>query len=171
MVDSDELPANYVPYVPVSKRRAAMMAQLGAGAGPSKRTRKVRTAEDEAELQRAMERELESEKEREEREREVARKGRTLLQESQEVKRLKEIQGVFLGVRGWPSVRILWRRCCHYGYFDLEGSHAQVTCSHALLDLTLKSHASSHLLNAALTRRPKQDSSRQRSGGRSSNAG
>jgi ATP-dependent RNA helicase DDX41 len=87
--DEYSLPADYKPYVPVAKRRAAQLAALGG-----RRGKRVRTAEEEAADVLALEREKESEKEREEREREAARRERTLLQEAQEVRRLKVIEGM-----------------------------------------------------------------------------
>jgi len=93
--DDYALPPDYKPYVPVAKRRAAMMASLGVvGKRP---TKKLRTAEDEAYEAELRKRELETEKDREEREREAARRDRTLLEEAQEVKRRKELEGGYYG--------------------------------------------------------------------------
>ncbi|WVR09449.1 hypothetical protein IAU60_006516 [Kwoniella sp. DSM 27419] len=73
------LPADYKPYVPVAKRRAQMMSQLGQ----KRETKKVKTAE---EIEKEMEEELKEQAEDEERAREKARRERTLLQAAQEVK-------------------------------------------------------------------------------------
>lgn len=81
--DPYELPSNYEPYVPVAKRRAQLLAQLG-GKHQAKRVRT--TDEDEAEAQEAND----SIAQHEEREREKARRERTLLQAAQEVKEKKE---------------------------------------------------------------------------------
>ncbi|KAK6910852.1 hypothetical protein I203_104886 [Kwoniella mangroviensis CBS 8507] len=84
--DEMALPEDYKPYVPVAKRRAQMLSQLG-----SKRetVKKVKTAE---ELEKEVEKELREQAEDEERAREKARRERTLLQAAQEVKERKALE-------------------------------------------------------------------------------
>ncbi|WWD19214.1 hypothetical protein CI109_103672 [Kwoniella shandongensis] len=79
------IPSDYKPYVPVAKRRAQMLSQLGTRQ-PAK---KVKTAE---ELEKEMEEELKEQEEDEERAREKARRERTLLQAAQEVKERRAIE-------------------------------------------------------------------------------
>ena len=79
------IPADYKPYVPVAKRRAQLLNQIGT----KHQVKKVKTAEEvEAELREAKE-----EAEDEERRREKARRERTLLQAAQEVKERKAAEG------------------------------------------------------------------------------
>ena len=78
-----ELPSDYKPYVPVAKRRAQLLAQLG-GKHQAKRVKTTEEIEDEVEV------EDDSVAKQEEREREKARRERTLLQAAQEVKEKKE---------------------------------------------------------------------------------
>ncbi|KAK8854645.1 hypothetical protein IAR55_003384 [Kwoniella newhampshirensis] len=79
------LPSDYKPYVPVAKRRAQMLSQLGT----RHQAKKVKTAE---ELEKEMEEELKEQAEDEERAREKARRERTLLQAAQEVKERKAME-------------------------------------------------------------------------------
>jgi ATP-dependent RNA helicase DDX41 len=79
--DSFDLPADYKPYVPVAKRRKQLLTKLEA--------KKNRTTE---EIERDRLR-REQEEEDEERAREKARRERTLLQQAQEVKERKALEG------------------------------------------------------------------------------
>lgn len=85
--DAFELPEDYKPYVPVAKRRAQMLSQLGA----KHSAKKVKTQE---ELEKEMEEELKEQAEDEARAREKARRERTLLQAAQEVKEQRALEGV-----------------------------------------------------------------------------
>lgn len=85
--DAFELPEDYKPYVPVAKRRAQMLSQLGA----KHSAKKVKTQE---ELEKEMEEELKEQAEDEERAREKARRERTLLQAAQEVKEQRALEGL-----------------------------------------------------------------------------
>nr|XP_019011649.1 ATP-dependent RNA helicase DDX41 [Kwoniella pini CBS 10737]OCF50430.1 ATP-dependent RNA helicase DDX41 [Kwoniella pini CBS 10737] len=80
------LPDDYKPYVPVAKRRAQMLSQLG---GKREIKQKVKTAE---EIEKEMEEELKEQAEDEERAREKARRERTLLQAAQEVKEQQALE-------------------------------------------------------------------------------
>lgn len=93
----DELPADYKPYVPVAKRRAALLGQL------TKRhqAKRIKTAEEVEEEQRAEERDAEAALERA---REKARRERTLLQAAQEVKERRAKEGKsFVVFRPWEG--------------------------------------------------------------------
>ncbi|OCF32706.1 ATP-dependent RNA helicase DDX41 [Kwoniella heveanensis CBS 569] len=83
--DEMTLPADYQPYVPVAKRRAQLMSQLGS----KRETKKAKTAE---ELEKEMEEELKEQADAEERAREKARRERTLLQAAQEVKERQALE-------------------------------------------------------------------------------
>ncbi len=89
--DDDE--DDYVPYVPVAKRRANLLSSIGARHGanaaaiPEKREK---TTED---IQREAEDRVRAIEEAEEKRREKSRKERTLLEEAQEVKRRKAEEG------------------------------------------------------------------------------
>ncbi|KJE05434.1 ATP-dependent RNA helicase DDX41 [Cryptococcus gattii NT-10] len=83
--DAFELPEDYKPYVPVAKRRAQMLSQLGA----KHTAKKVKTQE---EMEREIEEELKEQEEDEERAREKARRERTLLQAAQEVKEQRALE-------------------------------------------------------------------------------
>lgn len=85
--DAFQLPEDYKPYVPVAKRRAQMLSQLGA----KHTAKKVKTQE---EMEREIEEELKEQEEDEERAREKARRERTLLQAAQEVKEQRALEGV-----------------------------------------------------------------------------
>ncbi|WVQ72071.1 hypothetical protein IAR50_001615 [Cryptococcus sp. DSM 104548] len=84
--DEFELPADYKPYVPVAKRRAQLLSQLGAKHSPA--AKRVKTQE---ELEKEVEDEIREQAEDEERAREKARRERTLLQAAQEVKERKAL--------------------------------------------------------------------------------
>lgn len=86
--DDYGLPKDYKPYVPVAKRRAQLLSKLG----PSALSRTIKSDEQAAAEKKAM-RELEEELLKE-------RRHRTLLQEAQEVKRRKELEGWFHTVKG-----------------------------------------------------------------------
>lgn len=79
------LPKDYKPYVPVAKRRAALLNTLGRH--QAKRVKTVEDEEDEEEDD-GVRAELELEKAREK-----ARRERTLLQAAQEVKERKAMEG------------------------------------------------------------------------------
>lgn len=85
-VVDDDLPQDYKPYVRVAKRRAQMLSKLGPGRHVSKKIKTTDELEEEKDALRALD-------EANEREREKARQQRTLLQEAQEVKRQKELEG------------------------------------------------------------------------------
>lgn len=91
--DSD-LPNDYKPYVPVAKRRAQMLSKLGPGRPMSKKIKTTEEIEEEKGALRALD-------EANEREREKARQQRTLLQEAQEVKKKKEMEGELTQGRHW----------------------------------------------------------------------
>lgn len=91
--DAYSLPADYKPYVPVAKRRAALMANLGVVGASSKRAKRTKTAEEDAALKAELAREIEDAAEKDEREKEKARRVRTLLQEAQEVKKQRQEEG------------------------------------------------------------------------------
>lgn len=76
-----DLPDDYTPYVPLAKRRKQLLHKLEA--------KKNRTT---GEVQRERE-EREREEEDEERQKEKARRERTLLQQAQEVKERKALEG------------------------------------------------------------------------------
>lgn len=84
--DDYDLPADYKPYVPVAKRRAALLGHL------TKRhqAKRIRTAEEVEEEEKAIERNAEEELELA---REKARRERTLLQAAQEVKEQRAREG------------------------------------------------------------------------------
>ena len=86
--DQDALPNDYKPYVPVAKRRAQMMSNLG------RQPKKVKTLGlvEELEKENDVERKAEEDEE-EERAREKTRKERTLFQAAQEVKERRAIEG------------------------------------------------------------------------------
>lgn len=85
--DEYAMPADYTPYVPVAKRRAQLLAQVGAAGRHI--AKKIKTSED-IELEKDLQKEVER---NEEARREKARRERTLIQEAQEVKRQKELEG------------------------------------------------------------------------------
>lgn len=81
------VPDDYKPYVPVAKRRAQLLSRLGGRGQPKKKLKSLQDDEpDEEQAKRQLEDALE-------REREKARRERTLLEESREVKRRKEMEG------------------------------------------------------------------------------
>lgn len=79
--DDYGLPLDYKPYIPVKKRRAQMLSKFGSSA-LSKKLKTDEQAAAEKEAQRELERALLKE-----------RRHKTLLQEAQEVKRRKELEG------------------------------------------------------------------------------
>jgi ATP-dependent RNA helicase DDX41 len=82
--DEYAVPADYKPYVPVAKRRAQLVQQLGKH--QAKRVKTTEEIEQEASERRTAEEEAE-------RAREKARRERTLLQAAQEVKEKKALEG------------------------------------------------------------------------------
>ncbi|RXK42320.1 ATP-dependent RNA helicase DDX41 [Tremella mesenterica] len=80
--DVDALPTDYKPYVPLKKRRADLLSQLGKH--KAKRVKTTEEIEAEEEHHRR-----ESERDADEREKEKTRRDRTLLQAAQEVKERK----------------------------------------------------------------------------------
>ena len=92
---SYDIPDDYTPYVPVAKRRKQLLTKLES---------RKKTAE-EIERDRL---ERQREEEDEERQREKARRERTLLQQAQEVKERKALQGELAGEVAGTS---LTRRC------------------------------------------------------------
>ena len=88
--DPYAVPEDYKPYVPVAKRRAQLLSRLGTRNQPKKKLKTLQDDEpDEEETRKQIEDALE-------REREKARRERTLLEEAQEVKRQKELEGEFM---------------------------------------------------------------------------
>lgn len=99
--DPYAVPEDYKPYVPVAKRRAQLLSRLGNRNQPKKKLKTLQDEEpDEEETRKQIEDALE-------REREKARRERTLLQEAQEVKRQKELEGELLE----PSTTDAVSRC------------------------------------------------------------
>lgn len=85
--DPYAVPEDYKPYVPVAKRRAQLLSRLGNRNQPKKKLKTLQDEEpDEEETRQQIEDALE-------REREKVRKQRTLMEEAQEVKRQKELEG------------------------------------------------------------------------------
>ncbi|KAK4688501.1 ATP-dependent RNA helicase DDX41, partial [Tremellales sp. Uapishka_1] len=80
-----ELPADYKPYVPVAKRRAQLLSQLGT----KHAAKKIKPPE---QLEKEIEEEQKEQLEEEDRLKEKVRRERTLLQEAQEVKRRRAVE-------------------------------------------------------------------------------
>lgn len=99
--DAYDVPADYKPYVPVAKRRAALLAQVGGRHLPQAKKVKLLSGdnstqasrEGSAALDAEAERQAADEAEMERVEREKTRREKTLLQAAQEVRRKKEIEG------------------------------------------------------------------------------
>lgn len=99
--DPYAVPEDYKPYVPVAKRRAQLLSRLGNRNQPKKKLKTLQDEEpDEEETRKQIEDALEQEREK-------ARRERTLLEEAQEVKRQKELEGEFLS----PSTTDAVSRC------------------------------------------------------------
>lgn len=96
--DDYEIPQDYKPYVPVAKRRAALLNQLGSKQSAAKR---VKTSDEIAKEEEDEAKEVEQD---EERLKEKLRRERTLLQAAQEVKERKALQG---GSRASSSTKYL----------------------------------------------------------------
>jgi ATP-dependent RNA helicase DDX41 len=88
-VEADE-DDDYVPYVPLAKRRANLLGALSSKRASTHEKQREKT---EDELKREAEEEARAAEEAEERRRERARKERTLLEEAQEVKKRRAEEG------------------------------------------------------------------------------